>query len=175
MAKQSSFMKMFSEPYLADLGRVVAAWSHVEFQFNLLFLSVVVMQGASSGSMTNPRVRMLGLEFKRRIEAFRERMGELDVPPDIQKDVEKALSQLGNLRNERDAIAHSVFDPHVNPDGTLSGDVARALVKSWKNQKPIEEKTLSQKRLKKIFQQIDALYWDLSSLHLRSLTQFRPR
>jgi hypothetical protein len=32
---QSSFMKGFSEAYLADLGRVVLAWSHIEAKFDI--------------------------------------------------------------------------------------------------------------------------------------------
>ena len=40
MATASSFMKGFSEAYLADLGRIIAAWSHIEQQFDMLFLSL---------------------------------------------------------------------------------------------------------------------------------------
>ena len=51
-------MKGFTESYLADLGRVVTAWSHVEQLFSILFLSVVVMKGPT-GSMADPNVQKL--------------------------------------------------------------------------------------------------------------------
>ena len=43
--ENSSFLKGFSESYLADLGRIIIGWSHVESQLDILYLSFVVMRG----------------------------------------------------------------------------------------------------------------------------------
>lgn len=90
----SSFMKGFTESYLADLGRVVASWSHVEQQLLTLFLSVVVMKGPS-GSMSNPNVqKQMGLSFDRQLKAFRARLKELDI---ADKSIDAATRVLGRL------------------------------------------------------------------------------
>src|SRR5262245_28972970 len=106
MAKmQSSFMAGFSESYLADLGRVVAAWSQVENQFHLLFLSVVVMRGASSGQLKTDRVRkLMGLSLDRQLREFRQRLDELQVSRSARARYETVFSQLDSLRNERDHV-----------------------------------------------------------------------
>ena len=101
MVEHSSFMKGISESYLADLGKVIASWSHVESQFDILFLSLVVMQ-KSSGSMQNPRVKMMGDNFKSRIKAFRARIKELELTEELTKDLKMILDQLLQCRKERD-------------------------------------------------------------------------
>jgi hypothetical protein len=176
MTAQSSFMKQLSESYLADLGRIVAAWSHIESQFDMLFLSLVVMRGKSSGSMSDPQVKLMGQDFKRRVAAFRNRIDGLERPEDTRKAVGKALSQLQTLRNERDQASHSIWNAHLNEEGGLTPDSATALFKSWKNSKPFEQSTIPQEKLKGTFQKMDALYWDLVKLSLNSdLRAQRPR
>lgn len=178
MAKSySSFMQGFTEGFVADLGRVVAAWSHIEMHFDMLFLSLVVMRGASSGSTSDPRVgKLMGMDFKRRVSAFRARVDELDIPADTQKAVERALSQLGTLRNERDEVAHSVWNVHISEDRQFSKDRATTLFKSWKNQKPHEFSVVTQDRLKEIFERMEALYWSLVELSIdQRLRAQRPR
>ena len=64
MAAQSSFMAGISEAYLADLGRVVAAWAHVEHSFLIHFLRDVAMHHASSKSLKDPFVvELMGRSF----------------------------------------------------------------------------------------------------------------
>jgi hypothetical protein len=172
---QSSFMKGFSEPYLADLGRVVAAWSHVEFQFDMLFLSLVVFKGAASGSMSNPDVVKMGQGFKTRLKLFRQRIEELDIPPDTYRAVDKALNELGRLRSNRDEFAHSQLSLRIE-NNQISQDAAQSIFKSWKNQKPHEFGVITQQRLKETFQKMEALYWELHELLLSEpLRAQRPR
>jgi hypothetical protein len=53
------------------------AWSHIEAQFDILFLYLVVMRGKKSGSMSGPRVKqMMGDRFNDRLTAFRNRVAE---------------------------------------------------------------------------------------------------
>lgn len=165
--KNSSFMAGFTESYLADVGRIVAGWSHVEGHFDILFLSVVVMLGAPSGSMKDPRVRLLGHTFLSRVRQFRERLGELELSDEDQKTIYRILSQLVQLRSERDEIAHALLSPAFDPNKGISPDAAVALVKSWRNEKPPEFKPIDQARLKKTFDKIHSLYWDLVDLSLR--------
>jgi len=165
--KNSSFMAGFTESYLADVGRIVAGWSHVEGHFDILFLSVVVMRGAPSGSMKDPRVKLLGHTFLSRVRQFRERLGELKLSDEDRKAIDKVLSQLVQLRSERDEIAHALLSPVFDPTKGISPDAAVALIKSWRNEKPHEFKPVSQTRLKKTFEKIHALYWDLFDLSLR--------
>ena len=178
MAKMhSSFTKGFSESYLADLGRVVVAWSQVEFQFDMLFLSLVVMRGRSSASMSDPhiKVRLMGDRFKDKLAAFRDRTEELDIPVNTRKRVESTLSKLEALRNKRDEVAHSQWSPNLIV-GEIVHTSATALFKSWKNQKPHKFSTVPQEQLKKTFQRIEALYWDLHALVLdQGLRDQRPR
>jgi hypothetical protein len=176
MAKlQSSFMQGFSEAYLADLGRVVAAWARVEFQFDLLFLSLVVMRGKSSGSMSDPRVKHMGDRFKDKLAAFRDRIAELDLPEKTRKKIESTLNKLETLRNKRDWVAHSQWSPNL-VIGQVGQTSATALFKSWKNQKPPAFFSVRQEELKKIFRRIAALFSDLLDLLLDpQLRAQRPR
>jgi hypothetical protein len=163
----SSFVVGFSESYLADLGRVVVAWSHLEMSFDMLYLSLVVMRGAKSGSMSEPRVpTFMGKGFKHRVEDFRRRLSEIELPDATRVKATKILDGLVTMRNERDEIAHSQFTPKVTADMQLAEDSAIALFKSWRNQKPHTFKEVRQGRLKKLFQRIDTLYWELHSLAL---------
>jgi hypothetical protein len=167
MAKpQSYFMQGFSEAYLADLGRVVAAWAHVEFHFDLLFLSLVVMRGKSSGSMSDPRVKQMGDRFKDKLAAFRDRIAELDLPDGTRKNIESTLNKLETLRNKRDWVAHSQWQPDLII-GQVGQTTATALFKSWKNAKPPEFFfSVPQEELKKIFRRISGLFSDLLDLSL---------
>lgn len=163
----SSFMRGLSESYLADLGRVVAAWSHVEQQFDILYLSFVVMRGAPSGSLSDPKVsKLMGLSFGRRIKEFRNRLKELPVPEEIFNAVSSALDQLLTLRRERDEVAHAVWNPVIDKDMTLADNKGAALYKSWKNQKPHKNIIVNQSRLQETFERIHSLYWRLVELQL---------
>jgi hypothetical protein len=178
----SSFMKGFTESYLADLGRVVAAWSHVEQQFLNLFLSVVVMKGPS-GSMSNPNVReLMGLSFDRQLKAFRARLKELDIADKSIDATTRVLDRLSTLRKQRDEIAHSAFSLSIkqvsSDEIAVSQDESVALFKSWKNSKPAEYKQVKQSHLQELFERIHLLYWDLIELsfdaELRSHRERKP-
>lgn len=163
-------MKGFTESYLADFGRVIVAWSHVEQQFHNLFLSVVVMKGPT-GSMANPAVRkLMGLSFDRQLKKFRDRLKELDIPETSAKAAEHVLDRLLTLKKQRDEIAHSALNlsiEQVSPDQFIvAKDKTIALQKSWKNSKPAEFKPLKQSDLKNLFDKIHVLYWDLFKLSL---------
>lgn len=164
MPEHSSFMMGISESYFADLGRVIAAWSHVELQFDLLFLSLVVMQ-KSSGSMQDPRVREMGDAFKRRITAFRARIKELELTEEWTKHLKTILDQLLECRKERDEIAHAVWNPAIK-NGQLAEGEAVLLYKSWKNPKEFESKIVKQVYLKEFYDKIHGLYWDLVKVSL---------
>ena len=164
--KHSSFMAGFTDSYLADLGRVVAAWAHVEMNFDMMFLGVVVMLGKGAGSANDPRFKMMGEAFERRIRAFRARIDELEMADADRKRIEKILDQLVQLRSERDAIAHARFSPKFVPGSGFVPDTGMALVKSWRNQKPHERKEITRQYLKKTFEKTHTLYWDLVELSL---------
>jgi hypothetical protein len=177
--EQSSFMKGFTESYLADLGRVVAAWSHVEHQFSMLFLSVVVMKGPT-GSMSNPNVpKLMGLSLDRQLKAFRERLQELDISEQSINVTTRILDRLLTLKKQRDEVAHSVWNLSIKQLSSnqieIAQDEAVALYKSWKNTKPAEFKPVKQNQL---FEKIHLLYWDLFDLgldpELRSHRQRKP-
>lgn len=117
--ENSSFMKGFTESFLADLGRVIAAWSHVELQFSLLFLSVVVMKGPT-GSMSDPKVqRLMGLSFDRQLKGFPARLRELDINQELINATTRLLDRLSTIKKQRDQIAHSTFNvsvKQISPD-----------------------------------------------------------
>ena len=180
--EHSSFMKGFTESYLADLGRVVAAWSHVEQQFSMLFLSVVVMKGPL-GSMSDPNVqKLMRLSFERQLKKFRARLKELDITDESIDATIRLLDRLSTLRKQRDEVAHAVFSlsiKRISPDQiVISQDESVALFKSWKNTKPAEFKQVKQSHLKELFENIHLLYWDLFKLsfdpELRSHRQRQP-
>jgi hypothetical protein len=163
----SSFMKGLTESYLADLGRIVAAWSQVESQFDILYLSYVVMRGASSGSLSDPKVsKLMGLSFDRRIKNMRDRISELKLPKDSIDAVLKILDQLLTLRRERDVVAHSVWTPAIDENQQFSTTKGAALYKSWKNKNPYKSTVVEQNRLNEIFERIHSLFWELVDLSL---------
>ena len=133
MAKHSNFLRDLSESYLADLGRITAGWSQIELLFDVLFLSLVVFWGRSTGSTKEPQVtKLMGMRFCDRLRALRDRINEMDLPPETQKAAEKVLSQLNTLRNERDRVAHSVWSPQITEEFAINPEAAIALYKSWK-------------------------------------------
>ena len=157
----------FDESYLADLGRLIAAWSHVELQFDLLFLSIVVMRAPSGSTKTNPRMKLMGAGFKRRIEEFKKRIKELELTEERRKDVRDVLSRLVRYRDERDRIAHSVFSislkgspPHIEPTE------ATGLYKSWKSNKEPEFTTVTQDHLQKTFKKFTSFIGIYILFHL---------
>jgi hypothetical protein len=168
--ENASFMKGFTESYLADLGRVVAAWSHVEHQFSMLFLSVVVMKGPS-GSMSNPNIQeLMGLSFGRQLQAFRRRLKELDISEESIKRTTCILDRLLTLRRQRDEVAHSVWNLSIKQSSSnqieIVQDEAVAIFKSWKSTKPEEFKSVQQKHLQELFEKIHRLYWELFELSI---------
>lgn len=166
MVSNSSFMLGFSNDYLAEIGKVIVSWSHVEQQFALLFLSLVVMRGQSQGNLANPRVsKLMGAPFKVRIEGFRDRIRELKLSADKRNEVEEILDKLLILRTERDKLAHAVFSPFLE-EPYFADDKASALYKSWKNQKPFNQETVRLSRITSIFDRIHTLFWELNRLQL---------
>ena len=166
-----------SEAYLADLGRVVAAWSHVESQFHLLYLSMVVMRGAPTGQMNTKRARdLMGLSLERQLREFRVRLDEMTCTPATREKYERIFNQLVTLRNERDRVAHSQWTPHIEKTHqlTISPAKAVALSKSWKNFDPHLWTIVPQEKLKDIFERIEVLFWNLSDLQLQKSSDFPP-
>lgn len=160
MATASSFMKGFSEAYLADLGRIIAAWSHIEQQFDMLFLSLVVFRDKSSGSTKTPEFqKLMGGRFSDRLTMLRNRSAQMDLSEETMRETDAVLSQLDTLRNERDRIAHSVWSPTLDDP-----EAAQAVFKSWKNQKEHEWKLVEQDRLREIFGRMEDLFWRLFKL-----------
>lgn len=159
----------FSESTLADIGRVIAAWSHLELQFDQLFLSIVVMEGAGSGKITPEKTKQMGKAFERRVRELRKRLPETGLTPDMTKRWDRVLSQLTQVRTERDRVAHSVLTPNLREDQS-----AQSLYKSWRNQKPYEIGTLTPKRLKKTFQKMAALHLELLLLSLDPESRGHP-
>jgi len=180
--ENSSFMQGFTESYLADLGRVVAAWSHVEHLFSILFLSVVVMKGPS-GSMADPTIqKLMGLPFGRKLKAFRARLKELVISDETLTHTSRILDQLLTLSRQRNEIAHSVWNLSIKQQSPnkieIVHDEAVTLYKSWEKGNPTELKfkTVKQNHLKEIFEKIHALYWDLVQLSLdQGLRSHRQR
>lgn len=176
MPKLSNFLQGLSESYLADLGRVVAAWSHVESQFQILYLSLVVMRGASSGNLNTQRVRdLMGLSLERQLREFRSRLDELKCAGPVRVKYERIFNQLDTLRNERDQVAHSMWQPVVTEDMQLSSNEGVALFKSWKNSKHYAEKSVKQERLIEIVERMEALFWQLGDLSLAKNQDFPPQ
>ena len=156
----SNFMQAFSEPYLADIGRVVCAWSHCEQQFLLLFLSFVAMKGASSGSTKRPEVlTLMGLPLDRQVKAFRERLVDVGASKEFRESSDRILDRLLNLRRARDEMAHSSFWADVK-DRTILPDSAIGMFKRWKSKKEMTHKRVTRARLKSLFNQLHALFWD---------------
>lgn len=175
MTTRTGILSGLSESYLADLGRVVAAWSQVETKFQILFLSMVVMRGASSGRLNTPRVRdLMGLSLGRQLDQFRLRLDELNCSGNVRKKYERIFSQLDTLRGERDQVAHSVWQPSAENGLDFPPDKGVALYKSWKNQKEATFKTVTQPRLQEICRRMEVLYWDLVRLQLEKHQDFPP-
>jgi hypothetical protein len=133
---KSNFMKGFSDAFLADLGRVVAAWAHVEQQFHILLLSVVVFHG-QSGSIDSPRVaRIMGNSLNKQVRAFKDRLDELELSDQTRKNTTATLDRLIALRRARDEVAHASWNVsiRVSDDGRmeLRPNEALRLFKSWK-------------------------------------------
>ena len=170
MVQRSPFM---SDSFLADLGRAIAAWSRVEHQFDLHFLSLVVMQGRPSGSLREPQVNLLmGLSFSRRIKIYRDTIGECELPEEKLKNVKQILDRLLKARKERDEIAHAQIDPII--DGTrILTDEARLLYISWKSQRGFQQKNLTQQYLKSFITRLETLYWD-SVAHSLDMIGVKP-
>lgn len=169
MPNESSLLVGISESYLADLGRVIAAWSKVEQNFQILFLSIVVMRGKSSGSLLAERERVIGLMgqgLKRQLGDFRKRLEELELTDEKRRQFDRVLSRLDTLRNERDIVAHGQWHAVFGEDHQLDPSKSVAIIKSWKNLDDFEWKSVPQARLKEIFERIEALYWDLFDLSL---------
>ena len=113
MVQNSSFMVGLSDSFLGDLGKVIAAWSHVEWKFDLLFLSLVVMQ-KSSGSMKDPRVKLMKLPFKDRLNRFLDRLKELDLESEKMNNLESLAAHLLDCQQERNKIAHAGWYPAMD-------------------------------------------------------------
>ena len=159
---------MFSEPLLADLGRVIAGWSTVQHQhFDPLFLSLVVMRGAGSGILLGDpeKFKIMSLAFARRITLFRKRITELELTEAKQRYIKKILDQLLQSHKDRNEIVHSMFSPTIK-GGQVYSDEALLVFKSWKHSKEFESKILTQERLQEMFQTLNALSLDMVKLAL---------
>ena len=96
------------------------------------------------------------MSFARRLNQLRGRLNEMALPKEMLEEADKILSQLDTLRNERDYVAHGVWQPDL-----WDPEVASRIYKSWRNHKPYEHIAVPQERLKEIFERIDALFWRL--------------
>ena len=165
-------MNAFPEPYFAAIGRVVVGWSRIEHSFDRLFLRLVVMRGAPPGSMKDPNVKKMGVEFKRRIKLFRHRVRELNLPVEKQKQIKNVLDRLLVCRKARDEIDHALLNPSFSKNGQIINDEASSLYISWrKTFTGYESKILTRGRLDEISQEMETLYWDLTSAELDLVTE----
>ena len=117
--------------------------------------------------MQDPRVRMMGDAFSRRITAFRARIKGLELTEDRTKHLKTILDQLLKCRKERDEIAHAFWNPAIK-NGQLAEGEAVLLYKSWKNSKEFESKIVTQAYLRELYDKIHGLYWDLVKVSLDS-------
>lgn len=159
----------FSESYLADIGRVIVLWSQAEHHFLLVFLGFYVMEGKSSGSLKDPRIKYMGLPLNKQIQAFKERLVELKTPEPHLRKVTKILDRTLKLRGERDKVAHTLWQAEaVLVDGKhiLDQTQVHSISKSWRNSKPHESEMIKQGDLQKISRKIHSLRQDLIQLTL---------
>ena len=162
-----SNFQMFSESFLADIGRVIAGWSYLESNFDVLFLSKVVMRRKEPSGLKvleDPEVqRQMTRRFSDRVKALRKYYAGAKFTKEDQKHVQRILDQLLECRRERAEIAHSQISPTINM-GEIYSDEATLITKSWKNDKEFEIKSLTKERLQGMFETMNALTMDMFNL-----------
>ena len=162
----SSFMVGISDAYLADIGRVVAGWGHVEAWFDVLAYREVRRDGEASTAHVS-----LGKPFGTRVNEFRKRLAKYNLASDKAKRVEAILTSLVVTKRERDDVAHTMWSPQIIESGpgsiAMSPDTAISVFQKLRSASPSTSMTPThQKALQDLFQKIHGLFWDLNSLLL---------
>lgn len=171
---QSSFMRSLPAEVLTEIGRVIGAWAHIEQKFDLVYLSLIVMQSKGSGRMDDPRVAMMGAAFERRVREFRAFVDASAWPSEEKTKWDRTLSQLVSLRRKRDFLAHGVMSPILPNSGSVLQDAIGLVFKSWRNKKPHEEAKVTLQDLQRTFERMDRLYWSLFDLSLERRSTYDP-
>lgn len=160
-------MQQVPEPLLTELGRVVAAWSHVENTFDMIYLGRIVMRDTGRVHRMDPIVKQMGQAFERRVGELRKYFKDHpDFSPMAKIAWDRALSQLISLRRKRDFLAHGMMGPAIGPDFNTVPDAMTIIFKSWRNQKETEFVTIKLAGLRKTFERMHRLFWDLQKLIL---------
>ena len=149
---------------LAEIGRVITAWSHIEFSFDMIYLQVVVAQGGGMAK-DDPRWKLMGAAFERRVRELREILPSQSFSPENLVKFDRALSQLISLRRKRDLLSHGVINPS-NVSGSLENEVeaVQIMFKSWRNSKDHLVFRLTLSDLQQTSGRMTRLYNDLISL-----------
>jgi len=165
--EKSSFMRGLSEPFLADLGRVVAAWSIVEHDLDILFLRHVVRP---SSKIAQDELRPMTLPFDKKMHAFKKRIAEMNLPVTLLKRVTSTLDKASTLRKERDKIAHSLWNISLKPSQSgmlIEQDVGVRMYQSWRKLLASQEtREVTTEELREIFGRIHHLWFHLLILSL---------
>jgi len=161
----SSFMSGFTESFLADIGQVIMAWSQVEEQFNLLYLSAIVMEDKGTGSMSNPRIVKMRYSFKNRVRIYRQYIRTLSLSDERKQEMLDTMTELKKCYNERNQLAHSQFSIRFD-ENKIDITQATKISTNWKNYKGTDFSTTSQEQIQQLFEKIHALFWNLHEIAL---------
>jgi hypothetical protein len=167
MAKNVSGFMRLPEPVLTEIGRVIGAWSHIEQQFDMIYLGAVVMEERGRGPLSDPRVKMMGTGFERRVRELREHLTSQAYGQANAQRWDRALSQLISLRRKRDILAHGRLSLSTTMEGDalrVADDAVSIVFKSWRNAKPHMTARVKLQDLKRTFERMERLFWDLHDL-----------
>lgn len=169
----SSFMQGFSDQYLAELGRVIGSWAHIEQSFIVSMMVSVLIHKHPHAKEDGPEARaILGAGLKEQANLYRQFMREKKFTDERIKDGERLLSRIVNAREDRDAVAHWPLTPDIGE--SFPSDTGQGFYKSWKKIQNAEHKEVTIERLKEIFGKMHYLYWDLHDFVLGQPIRERP-
>ncbi len=164
------------EPILTELGRVIATWSHVEQMFDMLYQHRVALQGGHEAELDDPRLALMGQGFGRRVAALRQNFENSDLPDEVRRACDRALSRSISLRRKRDFLAHGVMNVAVKSAEPYEpfSDRVHLIFKSWRNQKPHQMVHLTLADMQKTRERMTRLWVELIELQSRVWYLARP-
>ncbi|WP_206073740.1 hypothetical protein [Mesorhizobium sophorae] len=155
---------------LAEIGRILALWSYVEQQFDLLVLSEVAFEGVSSGKIDDRIAKVMKQPIATKMKDIRKVLSRGNSKRGLSVSmVEATFQRMLTLKDVRDMLAHGRLNFSISSDNLIAPDRLAVLHMRFDSPKNILNPVsveIDLESLRKTSADLDLLYWEFFDLSM---------
>ncbi|RVC78058.1 MAG: hypothetical protein EOS58_06240 [Mesorhizobium sp.] len=123
MSTTGSTIPLPSDLMLVEVGRILALWSYVEQQFDLLVLKEVAFEGVTSGKIDDRVSKIMTTPVDVKMRAVRKVLSKGNSKLGLTNSmVEATFQKMSKLKEIRDLLGHGRMNFSISSDNTIAGD-----------------------------------------------------